>query len=369
MPEISRDRRGPRPVLDRRRHPGGRARPGHRAAPAATAGHLVLGDHGPRLGGLRDLPPDHARLRRPAQPGRARRAAGRSCRTTASGRSLSCIVTPGCPFGRPAPARTSPAATSAPASPARPTTAAASCSASSAPAGPPGPRPAPPTPPPAPAARRPLPAAPSAHPGAPGEQRSPHPLRQQRPQPRVRSTKPRGITRNGLNGHVPKPAAPSPLRQIDERRTPRGQKIRRGLSSYGTAQPRRCTSKSTSDHSNTGKIKEIWEPNWEPTTPVFGRHEATVSAHQCRLYPSLSHIRRHSQTLRRCLLSSGSGVRILPGALICGLTWGNSSHRVGGRAALVKQLGVTDVTLVPGISVALPHVGGSSACLVRFRAP
>jgi hypothetical protein len=41
------------------------------------------------------------------------------------------------------------------------------------------------------------------------------------------------------------------------------------------------------------------------------------------------------------------------------LTWGNSPCCGAGRAAVVKQLGATDVTLLPGISVGLPHVRGS----------
>jgi hypothetical protein len=92
------------------------------------------------------------------------------------------------------------------------------------------------------------------------------------------------------------------------------------------------------------------------------RRQATPGHNQltsAQLEGSLGDTGRHAAMVRRCLLSSGSRVRIPPGALICALTWENSSYWVGGRAALVKQLGVTDVTLVPRISVALPHVGGS----------
>jgi hypothetical protein len=30
-------------------------------------------------------------------------------------------------------------------------------------------------------------------------------------------------------------------------------------------------------HSNVTKTKQPWEPNWEPTTTVSGRHQATTS--------------------------------------------------------------------------------------------
>ena len=71
VPEVSGDRRGPRPVLDRGRYPVRRIRPGHRAAAAPHGRSSVLGDLGPHLGDLRDLPPDHALLRRAGQAGRA----------------------------------------------------------------------------------------------------------------------------------------------------------------------------------------------------------------------------------------------------------------------------------------------------------
>ncbi len=95
------ERGGPRPVLHRRGHPGRRVRPGHRPAPAAPADHLVLGDLGPHRRDLRHLPPDHPRLRRPVQAPPHPAAAGRHVPDHASGRSLSCIVAPGCPFGLP----------------------------------------------------------------------------------------------------------------------------------------------------------------------------------------------------------------------------------------------------------------------------
>ena len=105
--------------------------------------HLVLGRHRPDRRDVDDLPAlDPRSPARPSGTSRSSRHCAGRCRTFLSGWSVSSIVAPGWPFGRPASARTCRAATSAPASPARPTTAASRNSASSSSPGRPGPRPA-----------------------------------------------------------------------------------------------------------------------------------------------------------------------------------------------------------------------------------
>jgi hypothetical protein len=76
VPQVNADRRRARPVLHRGRHSLRRVRPGHGATAASAADHLVLGDLGPRLGNLRDLPPDHALFQRAGQDSRSAGTAG-----------------------------------------------------------------------------------------------------------------------------------------------------------------------------------------------------------------------------------------------------------------------------------------------------
>ena len=79
-------------------------------------------------------------------------------------------------------------------------------------------------------------------------------------------------------------------------------------------------------HSSVSEAKLSWEPEWEPTATVPGRHKATISFY-IQLSNLVSNTGRHAATVRWCLLSSGSQVRILPGALTF-LTWtpGRAQH-------------------------------------------